>query len=85
MGQGLQGHRHLERAGNREVVDIALGHTEHQQLLLAGLGQRVGNVGVKARLHQRNAQAFALKALVLRVDIAFVCTKHGFLSFLNNF
>jgi len=34
-------------------------------------------------LHQGNAQAFALQALVLRVDIAFVCTKQGCLSFLK--
>jgi hypothetical protein len=35
---------------------------------------------VKARLYDANVQAFALQALVLVVDIAFVSTKHGFLS-----
>jgi hypothetical protein len=35
---------------------------------------------VKARLHDADAQAFALQSLVFGVDIAFVRTRPGFLS-----
>jgi hypothetical protein len=55
-----------------------------QQFLFAGAAQCICDLLVKARLYDANVQAFALQTLVFVVDIAFVSTKHGFLSVSKN-
>ena len=76
FGQGLQCHRHFQRAGYGDMGDVFFRHTQGQQLGLAGGGQRVGDGGVKARLHDTDLEFLAVHAAVACCNRAFVCAKH---------
>ena len=72
LGQRLQGHRHLECAGDQDVLDIFFFNAQRSQLGDTGCGQCVGDVFVKARLNDANGQGAAVKT----VGPAFFCCKH---------
>lgn len=80
-GHGLQRDRHFERAGNLHMVDVLRGHAQLLELGQAGGGERIGDVGVEARLHDADAQAFSVERRV--VVSALVCTLHGGQSFVR--
>ncbi|GKQ59363.1 hypothetical protein QMTAC487_32240 [Sphaerotilus sp. FB-3] len=73
LGQRLQRHRHLQRAGHADVADVARLDAQALQLGDAALREPVGQLGVEAGLDDGDAQVAAVQT----GGLALVGTLHG--------
>ena len=62
VGERREGDADLERAGHRDVATSAGGDAERGQLVDAGGGDAVGELGVEARLDDADAEIAAVEA-----------------------